>query len=210
MQSLYGYSPKGVIHIIVNNQIGFTTTPAEYRTGLYSTDVMKTIEAPIFHVNADEPDMVDAVFKLAVDYRNKFHKDVMVDIIGYRYFGHNELDEPRFTQPMMYAKIEKMVPVYKKYADKLLSEGVITNEEKEALEKLHTQALTHSYMTSKEESFDFADWKARPWEAVANPISNTSGKAGTAVNLQLLKEIGLKICSVPSDFNIHPQLKKIF
>lgn len=77
---------------------------------------MKTIEAPIFHVNADEPELVDAVMRLAVEYRNKFHKDIMIDIIGYRYYGHNELDEPRFTQPMMYAKIEKMIPVYKKYS----------------------------------------------------------------------------------------------
>lgn len=111
-----GYTPQGIIHIIVNNQIGFTTTPAEYRTGLYSTDVMKSVESPIFHVNADEPDLVDAAFRLAVDYRNTFHKDVMVDIIGYRLFGHNELDEPRFTQPMMYSKIEKMVPIYQKYS----------------------------------------------------------------------------------------------
>lgn len=99
---------------------------------------MKTIEAPIFHVNADEPELVDAVMRLAVEYRNKFHKDIMIDIIGYRYYGHNELDEPRFTQPMMYAKIEKMIPVYKKYSQKLLAEGVITPEFKEECEKFHT------------------------------------------------------------------------
>ncbi|EAR96872.1 oxoglutarate dehydrogenase (succinyl-transferring), E1 component (macronuclear) [Tetrahymena thermophila SB210] len=208
MQELVGYSPRGIVHIIVNNQIGFTTTPAEYRTGLYSTDVMKSVESPIFHVNADEPDLVDAVFRLAVDYRNTFHKDVMVDIIGYRLFGHNELDEPRFTQPMMYSKIEKMTPVYQKYSKRLLDEGVITQAEIEELEKHYTQALTRSYMTSKEESFNVADWKAKPWEVV--DVMQTGGMKGTAFDLNMLKDIGKKICEIPTDFNIHPQLKKIF
>lgn len=107
MADLYRYTPHGIIHIIVNNQIGYTTTPMEFRSGFYSTDVAKTIDAPIFHVNADEPDQVDQVLLLALEYRQKFKKDVVVEIIGYRRYGHNELDQPMFTQPMMYKAIDK-------------------------------------------------------------------------------------------------------
>lgn len=170
---------------------------------------MKSVESPIFHVNADEPDLVDAAFRLAVDYRNTFHKDVMVDIIGYRLFGHNELDEPRFTQPMMYSKIEKMVPIYQKYSQKLIAEGVISKKDYIEAENHYTQALTRAYMTSKEESFNVSDWKAKPWEVVGSLIPS-GGMKGTAFDLDLLKDIGKKICEIPSGFNIHPQLKKIF
>jgi 2-oxoglutarate dehydrogenase E1 component len=102
MSYLKHYQTFGVIHIVANNQIGFTTTPAEARTGLYCTDVAKSIQAPIIHVNADEPELVNSVLKMAMKYREKFHKDIFVDIIGYRRYGHNEQDQPSFTQPMMY------------------------------------------------------------------------------------------------------------
>lgn len=97
MGDLKGYTSGGLIHIIVNNQIGFTTTPAEFRSGFHCTELAKVVEAPIFHVNADQPELVDRVMKLAVEYRQKFKSDVVIDIIGYRRYGHNELDQPRFT-----------------------------------------------------------------------------------------------------------------
>ena len=102
MSYLNHYDNNGVVHVVANNQIGFTTTPAEARTGLYCTDVAKSIQAPIIHVNADEPEVVSEVMKIAVEYRQKFWKDIFVDIIGYRRYGHNEQDQPTFTQPMMY------------------------------------------------------------------------------------------------------------
>jgi 2-oxoglutarate dehydrogenase complex dehydrogenase (E1) component-like enzyme len=119
MGYLNHYHSHGVIHIVANNQIGFTTTPAEARTGLYCTDVAKSIQAPVIHVNADDPEVVSEVMKIAIEYRQRFHKDIFVDIIGYRRYGHNEQDQPSFTQPMMYREIHKRPNVYQLYKQKL-------------------------------------------------------------------------------------------
>ena len=115
MQSLPNYSVGGTIHVVVNNQIGFTTTPQKSRSGIYCTDLAKAIDAPIFHVNADSMDDVAKVFKIAAKYRQKYKHDVVIDLIGYRKYGHNELDQPSFTQPLMYKIIAKMTPVDKIY-----------------------------------------------------------------------------------------------
>lgn len=120
MAYLNHYANHGVIHVVANNQIGFTTTPAEARTGLYCTDVAKAIQAPIIHVNADEPEFVSEVMKIAVEYRQTFFKDIFVDIIGYRRYGHNEQDQPSFTQPMMYQEIGKRPNIYNIYKNKVL------------------------------------------------------------------------------------------
>lgn len=119
--------------MVANNQIGFTTTPAEARTGLYCTDVAKSIMAPIIHVNADEPELVDKAMRLAVEYRQKYKNDIFVDIIGYRRYGHNEQDQPAFTQPMMYQKINEHRPVYQIYRDRLIQEGILTDSEAKTL-----------------------------------------------------------------------------
>lgn len=110
------YQSNGIIHIVANNQIGFTTTPAEARTGLYCTDVAKSIQAPVIHVNADEPELVHKAMHIALEYRQKFNKDIFIDIIGYRRYGHNEQDQPSFTQPMMYQVIGKRKNLYQLYA----------------------------------------------------------------------------------------------
>lgn len=111
MQDLSNYTTGGTIHVIVNNQIGFTTVPKKGRSGTYASDLAKTINAPIFHVNADCPEDVNHVFKAAARYRQKFGKDAVIDLIGYRKMGHNELDQPSFTQPLMYKQVAKMEPV---------------------------------------------------------------------------------------------------
>jgi 2-oxoglutarate dehydrogenase E1 component len=111
MQNLKNYTVGGSIHVICNNQIGFTTVPDKGRSGTYASDLAKSIDAPIFHVNADSLEDVCYVFKIAAKYRQKFQKDVVVDLIGYRKFGHNELDQPSFTQPIMYKQVAKMTPV---------------------------------------------------------------------------------------------------
>lgn len=129
MSRLNAYNTNGVIHIVTNNQIGFTTTPAEARTGLYPTDVGKSTQTPIVHVNADEPEEVDKVIKFAIAYRQKFKKDIFIDIIGYRRHGHSETDQPTFTQPMMYQVIRQRPPVYKLYSQRLLEEKSATEEE---------------------------------------------------------------------------------
>lgn len=115
MESLKNYSVGGTIHVVCNNQIGFTTVPQKARSGNYSTDIAKSIDAPIFHVNADSIEDVCFVFKTAAEYRMKFQKDVVIDLIGYRKFGHNELDQPMFTNPIMYTRVAQMTPVARIY-----------------------------------------------------------------------------------------------
>ena len=128
MEKLKGYHVGGTIHVITNNQVGFTTNPVDARSSQYVTDLAKTINGFVIHVNADRPEYVDYAFKLAVDYRNKFKRDVFVDVIGYRKYGHNEQDMPKFTQPKMYKTIETMKPMWLKYCEQLINEGFITQE----------------------------------------------------------------------------------
>jgi 2-oxoglutarate dehydrogenase E1 component len=120
MQDLKNYKVGGTIHVIVNNQVGFTTTPDKARSGVYASDVAKSINAPIFHVNADSMEDVQRTFKFAAEFRQKFNKDVVIDLIGYRKFGHNELDQPSFTQPLMYKVVNKMKPVRDIYREQLI------------------------------------------------------------------------------------------
>ena len=209
MQDLVDYTVGGTVHIVVNNQIGFTTTPKEARTGLYSTDVAKTIDAPIIHVNADEPELVDAVFNLALDYRMQFNKDFVVDLIGYRRYGHNELDQPAFTQPLMYKIIGSMPPVYEKYTKKLLEEGVLSVEQVKERVASYNKILEEAYGKSRSEKFDPNQWKTTPWEDIFKP--NAIGELKyTGVNLNALQDLGRKINTLSSDIIPHPQIKKIY
>ena len=120
----------------MNNQIGFTTEPIQGRSTFYATEIGKVVNAPIFHVNADEPDLLDKCFKIALEYRQTFHKDIFIDVIGYRKAGHNEQDQPMFTQPLMYKKIKEMPTVFTKYSEKLVSDGILTEEEVKNTKKL--------------------------------------------------------------------------
>ena len=123
LSELESYSTGGTIHIITNNRIGFTTNPSDSRSCSYSSDISKVIRAPVLHVNADQPESVIWAAKLAVMYRNKFHKDIVIDLMGYRRYGHNETDEPQFTQPTLYQKIAKFPSCLKKYSDRLVAEN---------------------------------------------------------------------------------------
>jgi len=127
-QDLVDYSTGGIIHIVLNNQIGFTTNPNQSRSSYYCTEIAKAVDSPVIHVNADEPDILDKCMKIAVRYRQKFKKDIFIDIVGYRRYGHNEQDQPNFTQPLMYEKIKNHSSVYDIYANKLIQKGVITPE----------------------------------------------------------------------------------
>ena len=129
LSDLHDYTTGGTVHIVVNNQIGFTTDPRSSRSSPYCTDVAKAIQAPIFHVNGDDTEAVARVCRLAAMWRQRFHRDVVIDIVCYRKFGHNELDQPMFTQPQMYTSIAKMTPAFKKYSAQLIAEGIITQEE---------------------------------------------------------------------------------
>lgn len=120
MQDLVDYTPGGIIHIVLNNQIGFTTPPKQSRSSYYCTEVAKVMDCPIIHVNGDEPDLLDRCMQIAVEYRYKFKKDIFIDIVGYRRHGHNEQDQPTFTQPLMYNKIKNKKNVFETYCEKLI------------------------------------------------------------------------------------------
>ncbi|MEI6061474.1 MAG: thiamine pyrophosphate-dependent enzyme, partial [Bacteroidota bacterium] len=151
MSELKGYSTGGTIHLVVNNQIGFTTNYLDARSSVYCTDVAKTIQCPIFHVNADDVEAVVYTMELAVEYRQRFHKDVFIDLLGYRKYGHNEGDEPRFTQPILYKIIEKHDDPRVIYVNKLLEQGSITAEEAAEIEKSFLAELEQDLLDSKED-----------------------------------------------------------
>mmetsp|Transcript_24212 Transcript_24212/g.37293 ORF Transcript_24212/g.37293 Transcript_24212/m.37293 type:complete len:216 (-) Transcript_24212:1264-1911(-) len=166
MQDLKNYEVGGTIHIIVNNQVGFTTCPEMSRSGIYSSDLAKAVNAPIFHVNADSMDDVSFVFKLAAEYRQKFNHDVVIDLIGYRKFGHNELDQPSFTQPQMYQQVAKMTPVARIYEQQLIDQGIVTPEECTEMRESIKNRLESSYNNSKDHTFNAEDWITDEWEGI--------------------------------------------
>ena len=129
MSDLPDYTTRGTVHIVANNQIGFTTDPRYSRSSPYCTDVGRVVNAPIFHVNADDPEAVIHVCRIAAEYRSTFHKDVVVDLVGYRKYGHNEIDEPMFTQPIMYSIVKKHTGILDIYSKQLIDEGIVTKEE---------------------------------------------------------------------------------
>lgn len=153
MQDLLNYTVGGTIHVIVNNQIGFTTTPNKGRSAVYATDLAKAINAPIFHVNADCLEDVHYAFYMAGLYRQEFGHDVVVDLIGYRKFGHNELDQPSFTQPMMYKQIAKMTPVARLYEQELLENGTIDSTKLAQMKKAIRDEMESEYLKSKETEY---------------------------------------------------------
>jgi len=210
MAGLYNYSTGGTIHFIVNNQIGFTTTPIEARSGLYCTDLAKSVNAPIFHVNADDVLAVERVCRLAADYRMKFHKDVIIDIIGYRKYGHNELDQPSFTQPLMYEQIRKRENVLDIFENELVESGVFTKEEaKTDYRDRIWDFMNEAYDKARQLEADKAEWIPSEWDTIKKP-KNYREFRNTGVELKKLKAIGEQICTVPEDFDAHKMIRKIY
>lgn len=210
MEDLYDYSTGGVIHLIANNNIGFTTTPREARSSLFPTSVATSIHSPIFHVNAECPEEVDFVSRLAADYRNEFRKSVFVDIIGFRRYGHNELDEPLFTNPKMYQLIEKHEPVFDLYQKQLISEGIISEEACKNLIKDITNEYDKDFNTAKDisqEQLKNTSNAKSEWLPMKLPKSDPYF---TGVEKTEIRNLGLKLNSLPSDFNVHPGIAKIY
>lgn len=211
LSDLRDYTTGGTIHVVVNNQIGFTTDPRYARSSPYPTDVAKTVGIPIFHVNGDCPESVVNVCRMAMEYRQRFQKDVVIDLICYRRHGHNELDQPMFTQPTMYKKIKKHNTPLDNYGQKLIREGVITQQELTKLEYDMNKDLQQKFEESKnwtadvgEESFgESSDWAGYYSE------STLSAPITTGVDLDTLRTIGLRHVEVPQNFKLHPALKKI-
>ncbi|CAD8141641.1 unnamed protein product [Paramecium octaurelia] len=209
LENLTGYSNEGVIHVVVNNQIGFTTTPIDSRSGLYCTDVAKAIDVPIIHVNADDPDLVEEIFKIAVRFRQQFKKDIVIDLIGYRRYGHNEQDQPAFTQPQMYEIINKQKPVFQLYDQQLRKNGVIADDFANTEIKKLNNILETAYKNIQKETFDKVHWVPKPWEKIQQ-VTKWGKVKDTGVALKDLLELNEKVNKLPAELTVHPQVKRIY
>ncbi|MDH3252856.1 MAG: multifunctional oxoglutarate decarboxylase/oxoglutarate dehydrogenase thiamine pyrophosphate-binding subunit/dihydrolipoyllysine-residue succinyltransferase subunit, partial [Ignavibacteria bacterium] len=207
LSQLDGYRTGGTIHLIINNQIGFTTSPDDARSTPYCTDVAKMVQAPIIHVNGDDVDAALRVARLAMEYRQRFKKDVVVDIFCYRRHGHNEGDEPSYTQPLLYRKIRQHPSVRQLYAEKLIREGVISGDE---LERISSESLTRY-----ERAFEAAQKREMhftpevPLAVSPEEIAAVQPQQRTAVDIDLIREITLALGTVPGDFSAHSKLARI-
>ncbi|HLY33949.1 MAG TPA: multifunctional oxoglutarate decarboxylase/oxoglutarate dehydrogenase thiamine pyrophosphate-binding subunit/dihydrolipoyllysine-residue succinyltransferase subunit [Jatrophihabitantaceae bacterium] len=200
VSQLRGYRTGGTVHVVVNNQVGFTTSPSSSRSSLYATDIARMIAAPIFHVNGDDPEACVRVARLAVEYRREFRKDVVIDMICYRRRGHNEADNPSFTQPLMYDIIDGKRSVRKLYTEALVGRGDITLDDAEAALKDFQQQLEKVFVETRDASGKAAPERQIEHETPAQQVT-------TAVNIEVIKRIGDAYANLPEGFTIHPRLK---
>lgn len=207
LSQLKGYSTGGTVHIVINNQIGFTTAPVDARSTVYATDVAKMVQAPIFHVNGDDPEASMWVTQLAFEYRQKFKKDVVIDVFGYRRLGHNETDEPAYTQPLMYKKIRSMPSVLEKYKEKLLKEQAVTDDEVKAMEHDINERMDKDYNLVKNKGADSFEADA-PLAVSQEEIKEIMTAEPTKVSAEELDKVVKALTNVPEGFSIHPKLKK--
>jgi 2-oxoglutarate dehydrogenase E1 component len=209
LTGLRGHRVAGSLHVIINNQIGFTTNPAFSRSSPYPSDVAKTIEAPIFHVNGDDPEAVVYAAKVATEFRMKFHKPAVLDMFCYRRYGHNEGDEPAFTQPLMYKAIRKHPIVSDIYSAKLVAEGVIGADTAQAMRAAWRSRLEAEYEAGQNYRPNKADWLDGQWTGLKTADNGDEQRRGkTAVPVKELKEIGRKISAIPEGFAAHRTLER--
>jgi 2-oxoglutarate dehydrogenase E1 component len=209
MSGLKGHNTGGTIHIIVNNQIGFTTSPSFARSSPYPSEVAKMVQAPIFHVNGDDAESVVYCARIATEYRQKFKRDVVIDIICYRRFGHNEGDEPSFTQPLMYKKIKAQSTTLTIYGNQLIQEGVLRKEEFQNEKDNFKKFLDTEFETSKSYIPNQIDWFTGSWSKFTTEIGSDR-RGVTGVDLDLIHQAGEKICNLPANLNSHSTIKRLF
>jgi len=208
LMGLKGYRTGGTLHFVINNQIGFTTSPRNSRSSPYPSDVALMVQAPIFHVNGDDPEAVTFAAKVATEFRQQFGKDVVVDMFCYRRFGHNEGDDPTFTQPLMYAKIKDQPSTRELYARRLVEEGVIGQGESDALVTEFERFLDEQFDAGKSYKANRADWLDGAWSGLGLPEGDER-RGATAVPLEKLREIGRKITTVPDGVDAHRTLRRV-
>ena len=200
---LRGYTTGGTIHLIANNQLGFTTDPKEARSTDYASDLAKGFDAPIIHVNADDPEACLAAVRVAMMYRDQFHGDVVIDVVGYRRHGHNEGDEPAYTQPLMYERIRQTPPVRQRYADQLAREGVLERAQADAEAERFSQRLYETQQSMKAHLAEAGQGEEPQRISGAQPP-----EPDTAVATQVLTGLNAQLLTVPEGFTVNPKLKK--
>ncbi|XP_077266284.1 2-oxoglutarate dehydrogenase, mitochondrial isoform X3 [Temnothorax americanus] len=207
LTNLPEYTTGGVIHIVINNQIGFTTDPRYSRSSAHCTDVARVVNAPIFHIHADDPDLATYCSKVASEYRATFHNDVVLDIVGYRRNGHNEMDEPMLTQPLMYKRIKNHPSVLSIYTDKLLKEGVITEAfAKEEIEKYVSHCEEEFRKAQTISSMQMTDWHDLPWTEFFSNQTPKNKIPPTGIDIATIKTICSAISTPPKDIEAHVQV----
>jgi len=208
LSGLKGHRTGGSIHFVINNQIGFTTNPRYSRSSPYCTDVAKMIEAPIFHVNGDDPEAVVHVAKIATEFRQKFGKPVVIDMFCYRRFGHNESDEPAFTQPLMYKAIKTHPTATSLYSKQLVDEGVMSEGDVDQMKDAFRSHLDAEFENSDSYKPNKADWLDGRWSGIGF-AEDEARRGRTGVEIDTLKEIGERLTMVPGDFNAHRTVKRL-
>ncbi len=206
-----GYNTGGCIHFIVNNQIGFTTSPQFSRGSPYPSDVAKGVQAPILHVNGDDPEAVTFACKLAMEYRQTFHRDIVIDMWCYRRFGHNEGDEPSFTQPQMYAKIRQHPPVSDVYSARLKAEGVVDDDFVAQVTGDFVNHLEEEFEAGKSYKPNKADWFAGRWSGLHKPADAETSRQSveSAISQKLFDSLGKTLTVIPEGLNVHKTLKRV-
>lgn len=203
MNGTAGYDTGGVIHIIINNQIGFTANPNDSRSTLYASDLAKGIDAPIFHVNGDDVESVVKVAELITRYRQLFKKDVVIDVVCYRKYGHNEGDEPFYTQPVMYNKIKNHPSLEKIYSQKLINEGSISATEYQKIADEFDNFLSSEFDKASTYKPSDVDWLKKDWQKI---VDGDNSNPKTLISEKLIKELAEKINSIPTNFNANPKI----
>ncbi len=206
-----GYNTGGCIHFIVNNQVGFTTSPQFARSSPYPSDVAKGVQAPILHVNGDDPEAVTFACKMAIEFRQTFHRDIVIDMWCYRRFGHNEGDEPSFTQPLMYKNIKTHPGVSEIYSKRLVDQGVIDENWSAEHAMRFTQVLEQEFKAAAEYKPNDADWFGGRWAGLNKPADPETARRNveTGMSRKLLESLGRTLTTVPDGHNVHPTLARV-
>jgi 2-oxoglutarate dehydrogenase E1 component len=208
LQSLKGYSTGGTIHVIQNNQVGFTTDPEEARSTPYAADMAKGFNVPIVHVNADDVEACAAAVRLAMAYRERWSRDVVIDVIGYRRFGHNETDEPAYTQPMMAAKIKSHPPISEIYAERLIGEGVVSKEDVERASEQRREEMARA-LKELREKIEAGEYEDPSVTTSTGELDRTaSPPVDTAVPAEKLRALNAELLRTPESFNVHRKLRR--
>ncbi|MCL4109754.1 UNVERIFIED_CONTAM: hypothetical protein GTU68_018481 [Idotea baltica] len=208
LSGLRGHKTGGTMHIVVNNQIGFTTAPHFSRSSPYPTDIALMVEAPIFHVNGDDPEAVVHAAKVAIEFRQKFHKDVVIDIICYRRFGHNEGDEPMFTNPLMYKQIKKHKTTLALYTERLVKDGLIPEGEIEDMKASFQSYLNDEFEAGKDYRPNKADWLDGKWSHLDRNKEDYQ-RGQTAIKPETLAEVGASLSRAPEGFPLHKTVNRL-